>query len=71
MPDDSQPHVWKALEFWEACNKVIHAKQVDSERTDTGALTGELTLYGEYRGKDWQAQLDLREYALAALSLTP
>jgi hypothetical protein len=71
-PDATQPRVWESLEFREACNKVIHAKRVDPQRTvETGALTGELFLYGDYRKKDWEARLDLREFALAALSLTP
>jgi hypothetical protein len=71
MPDDAYPHVWEGLDFREACNKVIHAKHVDPQRTDTGALTGELILYGKRWNKNWQARLDVRGYALAALSLTP
>jgi hypothetical protein len=72
MPDATRPDAWEPLEFREACNKVIHAKRVDPKRTvDTGALTGELILHGDYREKDWQARLELREFALAALSLTP
>jgi hypothetical protein len=72
MPDATRPDAWESLEFREACNKVIHAKRVDPKRTvDTGALTGELILHGDYRKKDWQARLELREFALAALSLTP
>ena len=72
MPDATRPDAWEPLEFREACNKVIHAKRVDPKRkVDTGALTGELILHGDYREKDWQARLELREFALAALSLTP
>jgi hypothetical protein len=72
MPDATRPDAWESLEFRGACNKVIHAKRVDPKRTvDTGALTGELILYGDYRKKDWQARLDLREFVLAALALTP
>jgi hypothetical protein len=72
MPDATNPRAWESLEFREACNKVIHAKRVEPQRTvDGGALTGELFLYGDYRKKDWQARLDLREFALAALVLTP
>jgi hypothetical protein len=72
MPDATRPDAWESLEFREACNKVIHAKRVDPKRTvDTGALTGELILHGDYRKKNWQARLELREFALAALSLTP
>jgi hypothetical protein len=42
-----------------------------AERTpDTEALTGQLILHGRHRDKDWQAKLDLREYVLAAFSLT-
>ena len=72
MPDATRPDVWESLEFREACNKVIHAKRVEPKRTvDTGALTGELILHGDFRKKDWQASLELREFALAALALTP
>jgi hypothetical protein len=72
MPDASKPRAWESLEFREACNKVIHAKRVVPERVaGTGALTGDLFLYGDYRKKDWQARLELREFALAASSLTP
>ena len=72
MPDATRPDAWESLEFREACNKVIHAKRVDPKRTaDTGALTGELILHGRLNKKNWQARLDLREFALAALSLTP
>jgi len=72
MPDDAQTSTWEALEFREACNKILHADQVDLERTpDTDALTGELVLSGRLRDKNWQAKLDLRQYALAALHLTP
>jgi hypothetical protein len=54
MPDATRPDVWESLEFREACNKVIHAKRVDPKRAvDTGALTGELILHGDYRKKDW------------------
>jgi hypothetical protein len=72
VPDTAQPGVGEGLEFREACNKVLHADRVDPERKpDTGALTGELILEGRHKGKDWRAHLNLREYALAALSLTP
>jgi hypothetical protein len=72
MPDATRPDAWESLEFREACNRVIHAKRVDPKRTvDTGALTGELNLHGDYREKDWQGRLELREFALAALALTP
>jgi hypothetical protein len=75
MPDDAQPHAWEALDFREACNKILHADKVELERMpDTKALTGDLDLYGRHpgkKGKKWQAKLDLREYALAALALTP
>ena len=72
MPNATRPDAWESLEFREACNKVIHAKRVEPKRTvDTGALTGELILHGDFRKKDWQARLELREFALAALSLTP
>jgi hypothetical protein len=70
-PDATQPQAQESLEFREACNKIIHAKRVVPQRADSGALTGVLFLYGDYRKKDWEARLDLREFALGALSLTP
>jgi hypothetical protein len=56
----------------EACNKILHASRVELGREpETDALTGELFLEGRYRGEDWHARLDLRQYGLAALALTP
>ena len=70
--DATQLDVWEALNFREACNKVLHADKVELKRTpDTNALAGELLLEGRYRGMDWRAHLDLRKYALTAMSLTP
>src|SRR5215213_6175911 len=72
MPDATRPDVWESLEFREACNKVIHAKRVEPKRTvDTGALTGELIWHGDFRKKEWQASVELRELARAAVALTP
>lgn len=72
LPDTTRPRAWQSLEFREACNKILHADLVELERKpETDALTGELFLEGRYRGKDWHARLDLRQYALAALALTP
>jgi hypothetical protein len=72
MTDTTQTRSWESLEFREACNKILHADRVELEREpETDTLTGELILEGRYRGKDWQARLDLREYALGALVLTP
>lgn len=73
MTDATQPRAWEALDFREACNKILHADLVEPDRMppDIGALTGQLILNGRHRGKDWEARLDLREFALAALTLTP
>ena len=64
------------LYFREACNKVLHADRVDLETTggtgDTrGALTGNLILRGRLYGTEWRAELDLKQYALSALTLSP
>jgi hypothetical protein len=70
--DETHSQTREPLPFREACNKVIHANTVEPTRElETGALTGELVLCGCHRNKDWRAELDLREYALSALSLTP
>jgi hypothetical protein len=34
-------------------------------------LTGRLVLEGKRNGKEWRAELDLREYAFSALTLNP
>jgi hypothetical protein len=70
--DLSVPGASEDLYFREACNKILHADQVNPEQTpDNGALTGQLTLYGRFKGKNWQAKLDLRGYAMAAMALPP
>jgi hypothetical protein len=76
FPDESNPQSWKSLRFREACNKVLHADYVDPETTAvTGGvrepLTGRLVLYGRYRRENWRTELDLKEYALSALALSP
>ena len=56
--------------FREACNKVLHAGRVEPRHTPAGSLT-HLSLHGSFRGKDWQALLDLMSFALSAHRLTP
>ena len=75
VPDRAKPQEQPLL-FWDACNKVIHAKAVEPEPILPSSgpappLTGRLVLYGDRNGKDWRADLDLKEYALSALELTP
>lgn len=77
IPDLENPQEQEPLDFREACNKVIHAKSVEPETASAiqegmaPPLTGQLVLYGDWRGKEWRAELDLREYALSALTLNP
>ena len=63
------------LVFRDACNKTLHADLVEPERTpETLALTGKLVLHGSPMGKPdvrWEAELDLRKYALTTLFLAP
>jgi hypothetical protein len=69
-PDDNDPQLQESLHFREACNKVLHAEQVDLERDEeSGALTGRLWLTGQLNKKKWTADLDLNQYALSALAL--
>lgn len=70
------PEKREPLDFREACNKVIHAKSVEPKSASAPqgtdpSLTGWLVLYGDHRGKDWRADLDLRDYAFSALALNP
>jgi hypothetical protein len=68
IPNLEKPKEQEVLDFREACNKVIHAKSVEPEtiqRTPGTAppLTGRLVVYGDRQGKEWCAELDLKEYA--------
>jgi hypothetical protein len=56
--------------------QVIHAKSVEPETVQTTPgtappLTGRLVLYGDRQGKEWCAELDLKEYAFSASTLNP
>jgi hypothetical protein len=56
--------------------QVIHATSVEPETVQTTPgtappLTGRLVLYGDRQGKEWCAELDLKEYAFSALTLNP
>ena len=76
VPDLENSQEQEPLDFREACNKVIHAKSVEPETAPaiqgtSPPLTGRLVLYGNYREKEWRADLDLKEYAFSALTLNP
>lgn len=76
FPDRSDLQRQEPLRFREACNKILHADHVDPETTATTKgtaepLTGRLVLYGRLHNKEWRAELELRDYALSALSLSP
>jgi hypothetical protein len=76
IPNLEKPKEQEILDFREACDKVIHAKSVEPETVQTTPgtappLTGRLVLYGDRQGKEWCAELDLKEYAFCALTLNP
>ena len=77
IPNLEKPKEQEILDFREACNKVIHAKRVEPETVQTTPgtrappLRGRLVLYGDRHGKQWCAELDLKEYAFSALTLNP
>jgi hypothetical protein len=65
----------KDLILREACNKILHADSVDPETREQGAefgpsLTRRINLYGQHRGKDWHAVLDVVEFCVAAVNFT-
>lgn len=62
----------KALTLREACNKIIHANQINfdkkfrSEPTEEGAYYLPVAhLYGKKFNKSWKATIDLREFVNA------
>jgi hypothetical protein len=76
VSDLEAPQKEVPLDFREACNKVIHAKRVELDtapatRGTAPPVTGRLVLYGDRWGKEWCAELGLREYAFSALLLVP
>jgi hypothetical protein len=83
VPDLTQPDQCNPLDFKGAMNKVIHAKDVypewevdDSYEPGPGeeevrVFTGILHLRGDYRKKEWEAYVNLRQYAMAAAELVP
>jgi hypothetical protein len=63
------------LTLREACNKILHADVVDPEVRDEGpelgpSLTRRINLYGQHRGRDWRAVLDVVSFSIAAVYFT-
>jgi hypothetical protein len=59
------------LTFREACNKIIHAHHINFDRRPTRSrkhryLAPVVYLYGSHRGRDWKANLRIREFAECA-----
>ncbi|MDP1638578.1 MAG: hypothetical protein Q8K74_11050 [Candidatus Nitrotoga sp.] len=60
-----------ALDFREACNKIIHAKRVHfdiavHEKTGVNYLNPIVYLYGSRGVKEWKATLDITQFCKAA-----
>ena len=74
MPDASDPTKTQALDLREACNKIIHALDVDfkfsePDSEELGGLLPKVTLIGEY-GKPWKAILDVYAFIAGAYRVT-
>lgn len=71
IPNRDYPDRAEGLGFRNACNKILHADQVNPEVVDlekglVSALEPQVHLYGEYRGSEWKATIDIYDFAMAA-----
>jgi hypothetical protein len=61
----------KSLRFREACNKLIHAKQISFGMATLpdrmSFLDGAVELHGDWNGKDWIAKLLLADFIRMAV----
>jgi hypothetical protein len=69
--DTSNP-VEVKLEFREACNKIIHALDINffDISGDYSGLSWSIELFGNYGNKNWKATIDLQEFIKEAHKLT-
>jgi hypothetical protein len=62
-PDVENPGKAIALTIHEACNKILHARQIDFDRIPAvngrSFLQSKIRLTGDYRGRAWHASLDV------------
>jgi hypothetical protein len=69
---DIKEGIEQTLEFREACNKIIHATDIEffnNSNPDNG-LEWSLSLFGNYQGKQWKASLDVLKFIDNAHKLT-
>lgn len=74
-PNLDQPGNTEELRFRSACNKILHTDRFnpdveDPERGMDSALRPLVHLYGQYRGNDWKATLEIYSFAMRAGSFT-
>lgn len=71
-PDVEAPSNREPLLFREACNKIIHADEVDihggtfQSEEETKSLSRHARLFGSLRGTDWIAEVDMLRFLNAA-----
>lgn len=72
FPDEEKPNQIEPLSLREACNKIIHATEVDLyNETDfsleeSGALSQQIRLYGSFQGRKWMAEVEIGRFLNAA-----
>ncbi len=62
----------EALDFREACNKIIHAVDIEffNDNDPDQSLNWSLKLFGSYNKKDWEATLSVLQFIEIAHKLT-
>ncbi len=71
IPDERQPDSSEPLKLREACNKLVHAQDVDffpgvDDMDEDTPISHIIELWGSKRGKRWIATLDLFKFVEAA-----
>ncbi len=69
---DTEKFIEQPLDFREACNKIIHATDVDffDNCLPDDGLSWFFTLFGEFHKKKWKASLDVLKFIDVANKLT-
>ncbi len=63
----SELNISSPLSFREACNKILHCTTLNFDYEDDilrrgGPINPTVYLYGEHKGKEWRAALDINSF---------
>ena len=75
IPDENKPNIKNSLSVREACNKLIHAIEIDfypdrDNITDKTPISDKIELNGQKNNKNWIANIEVSKFISAICSLT-